>query len=84
VVAAHETHIRGLVRRTAPDVITGINRLRFGCELVADARPKSITSDKQICSFVTAVGEINVNAVAVLLYALEHVSVMIMLSVDRL
>ena len=74
----------GFIRRTAPDVIAGIDRLHLRCEAGSDIGPKSITSDKQICSFVTAVGEINVNAVAVLLYALEHVSVMIMLSVDRL
>src|SRR6266481_8753975 len=37
----------GFVRRTAPDVIDGIDRLHLRREVSADAGPKPVTSDKQ-------------------------------------
>jgi hypothetical protein len=50
----------------------------------ADTGPESITSDQQIGALTAAVGEIYVNAAAILLDPLEHMSEMITLSIDRL
>jgi len=45
---------------------------------------ESITSDQQIGALTAAVGEIDVNAAAILLDAIEHMSEIITLPLDRL
>ena len=50
----------------------------------ANTGPESITSDQQIAALTAAVGEIDVNAAAILLDALERMSEMIMLSINYL
>ena len=74
----------GFIRRTAPDGIAGIDRLYLRREVSADAGPKPVTSDKQIGTFTATVGEIDVNAAAVLIDALKHIAEMITLTINRL
>jgi hypothetical protein len=74
----------GFVRRAAPNVIAGIVRLRRRRELGAHARPKTVASDQEIGFFSAAVGEMDSNAAAILLDALERMPKMIALAIDRL
>jgi hypothetical protein len=74
----------GFIRRATPDVIPRIDRLHLRREMGADTGPESITSDQQIGALTPAVGELDVNAAAILLDPLEHMSEMITLSIDRL
>jgi len=53
-------------------------------EVRADAGPEPVTSNKQIGTLSAAVGEVDVNAAAVLLDAFEHISEMIRLTINRL
>src|SRR5215510_1671684 len=64
----------GFIRRATPDVIARIDRLHLRREIGADTGPESITSDQQIGALTAAIGEIDVNAAAVLLDTLEHMS----------
>src|SRR5215470_20016501 len=72
------------IRRAPPNVIAGINRLHVRNEVGADARAKPIASNKKIGALTAPVGKMNVNAATVLLNALEDMSEMIALPVDRL
>src|SRR5262249_40601101 len=72
------------IRRAPPNVIAGINRLHVRNEVGADARAKPVASNKEIGALTAPVGKMNVNAATVLLNALEDMSEMIALPVDRL
>src|SRR5262249_42120629 len=70
--------------RATPDVIARIDRLHLRREIGADTGPESITPDRQIGALTAVIGEIDVNAAAVLLDTLEHMSEVIALTIDRL
>ena len=72
----------GLARRAAPDVVTGIDRLQFRCQLGADGGAHAVTADHDIGVLDAAAAEVNANAAAVLLHSLERPAEMIMRGID--
>ena len=67
----------GFVRRAAPDVIAGIDRLDRGRDLDAHARADAVAADEDIGALAASAGEMHDDAGAVLLHALEGVAEMV-------
>src|SRR5262249_24880422 len=59
----------GFVRRAAPDVVAGIDRLDRGCDLGAHARADAVAADEDIGALAMPAGEMHDDAGAVLLHA---------------
>jgi hypothetical protein len=74
----------GFVRRAAPDVIAGIDRLDRGRDLGAHARADTVAADEDIGAFAAAAGKMHDDAGAVLLHALEGVAEMVTRRIDGL
>ena len=72
----------GFVRRAAPDVVAGIDRLQFRGDLGADGRPYAVAADHDIGVLDAAATEVNANAAAVLPHSLERSAEMIMRGID--
>ena len=72
----------GFLRRAAPDVITGIDRLHRGSDLLAYARTDAIAADEEIGALALAAGEVHQDAGAVLLHPLEGVAEVVVRLVD--
>ena len=64
----------GLVRRAAPDVIAGIDRLHVGRDLRAHAGADAVAADQQVGALDAALGEMHAHPASVLLDALEGVA----------
>src|SRR5262249_44319864 len=74
----------GFVRRAAPDVIAGIDRLDRGRDLGAHARADAVTADEDIGALAMPAGEMHDDAGAVLLHALEGMAEMVTRRIDGL
>ena len=73
----------GFVRRAAPDVIAGVDRLQFGRDLRAHAGADAVAADQDVGVLDAAAGELHAHAALVLVDALEIPAEMIVRRIDR-
>ena len=74
----------GLVRRAAPDVVAGIDRLHLRRDLRAHAGADAVAADQEVGALDAAVGEMHAHAALVLLDALEAAAEMVVRGIDGL
>ena len=74
----------GLVGRSTPDVIAGIDRLHLRRDLRAHAGADAVAAHQQIGALDAALGEVDADPVPVLLDALEGVAEMVVRGIDGL
>ena len=74
----------GFIRRSAPDVVAGIDRLQLRRDLSAHGRADAVAADQDVGVFDTAAIEMHAHAAAVLFDALERPAEMVVRRVDGL
>jgi hypothetical protein len=74
----------GFIWRAAPNEIAGVDRLHLRSEATTHTRSEPVAPDDEIGTLAAPVCEMKMDAAAVLLDVLEHVSEVIVLSIDGL